>query len=300
MKNEIQKPDPVSPNQMIQLAIEGNADLEKLEKLLELQERHEANEARKVFASAFAIVQDNISAVLKTKDNPQTHSKYAGLDSVIETAKPVYTLQGFSIIFYEGKTEVAENVRVCADVLHKAGHKETYYLDVPMGGVGIQGKVNMTKIHAKATSITYGRRYLLCMIWNIPTQDDDGQGAGEPKDKLPAKPNENESKVLDAICTILAKSTDKKVLKDKVAAIFLTDYGHYPSKTEATNQAAAWIITLNKESEWTETKEADDPFPYFCSGCGKNFGEPEITDKGGVCPHCESQDICLQKDRKKD
>ncbi|WP_230682076.1 hypothetical protein, partial [Streptococcus pneumoniae] len=33
---------------------------------------------------------------------------------------------------------------------------------------------NMTKILAKASSTAYGRRYLMCMIWNIPTQDNDG------------------------------------------------------------------------------------------------------------------------------
>ena len=76
-KNEIQKTEQVSPNQMIQLAIEGNADLEKLEKLLGLQERYEANEARKVFASDFAAVQSNIAAVVKTARNKQTDSTYA-------------------------------------------------------------------------------------------------------------------------------------------------------------------------------------------------------------------------------
>jgi predicted nucleotidyltransferase len=37
----------------------------------------------------------------------------------------------------------------------------------------------MTKIHAKASSTSYARRYLMCMIWNIATHDDDdGQRAG--------------------------------------------------------------------------------------------------------------------------
>ena len=38
-KNALQKTTPASPNEMIRLAIEGNADLEKLEKLL--QEKQE-------------------------------------------------------------------------------------------------------------------------------------------------------------------------------------------------------------------------------------------------------------------
>ena len=256
-KNEIQKIEQASPNEMIKLAIEGNADLEKLEKLLDLQERYERNEARKAFSSDFSAVQANIAAVVKTKINPQTHSKYAGLDSVLESSKPVYTEQGFSIIFYEGKTDVAENVRVCADVLHKAGHKETYHLDVPLGGVGIKGVVNMTKIHAKATSVTYGRRYLLCMIWNIPTQDDDGAGVDEKPPTLPELTSQNR-KILDTICAKLKEMlpTNKDVDRDRVAATFLVHYGTYPSKMNKVDEAVNWIIGLKQAKTWTKENGA--------------------------------------------
>lgn len=295
MGNEIEKT--VSPNQMIQLAIEGKADLKKLEKLLELQTRYEANEARKVFASDFAEVQANIDSVLKTKNNPQTHSKYAGLDNVIETAKPVYTQYGFSIIFYEGETGVAENIRVCADVLHKAGHKETYHFDVPLDGVGIKGNANMTKIHGKASSVSYGRRYLLCMIWNIPTQDDDGNSSGDGESKLPAKPTAAESKILDSICKLLEKQTERKVLKDKVAAAFLLEFKKYPTNPDRVKEAAQWLTNQNKEAEWTED---DDPFPYHCGNCGRDFDEPEITETGGICPRCQSPEIHKQEESRPD
>ena len=164
-----------SPAAMIRLAITEGKDLDKLEKLLELQERWEANKARELFTESFAKAQSGILAVARTKSNPQTQSKYASLESIIESARPIYTAEGFAVIFYEGKAEApAEYIRVCADVLHTAGCKETYFYDVPFDGVGIKGNPNMTKIHAKASSVSYGRRYLMCMIWNIPTKDDDG------------------------------------------------------------------------------------------------------------------------------
>ncbi len=176
-----------SPADMIRMAVAGKADLEKLEKLLALQERFEANEARKVFASAFAVAQANIATVIKTKLNLQTHSKYADLGDIIESAKPIYTKEGFSVIFYEGETAVAENIRICADVLHTAGHKETYHYDVPLDGVGLKGNANMTRIHAKSSSTSYGQRYLMCMIWNIPRKDDDGNAAGKPLEYIDDK-----------------------------------------------------------------------------------------------------------------
>lgn len=163
-----------TPAEMILAALTGGADLDKVEKLLEIQIKWEANEARKVFAASFANAQRDIGSVVKNKTNNQTKSKYADLADVIDVAKPVYTKEGFSVIFYEGETTKTEHIRIYADVLHSAGHKETYYLDVPMDGKGLQGNANMTKIHGMASSVAYGRRYLMCMIWNIPTSDNDG------------------------------------------------------------------------------------------------------------------------------
>jgi hypothetical protein len=176
-KTEIVATTSNSPAEMIRMAVEGKADLGQLRELLSLQKEWEANEARKQYAQSFADAQAGIEGVVKNKVNPQTHSKYAALDAVIASAQPIYTKEGFSIIFYEGETTREEHIRVCADVLHRQGHKETFHFDVPLDGKGIQGNANMTRIHGKSSSVSYGRRYLMCMIWNIPTQDDDGNGA---------------------------------------------------------------------------------------------------------------------------
>ena len=163
-----------SPAEMIRMAISGGADLDKLEKLLALQERFEANEARKIFAKDFAVAQANILPVVKKKYNQQTKSKYSDLSDVIETTQPIYTKEGFSVTFDEGDSPLPEHARILADVIHHAGHTRSYHYDVPFDGKGIQGNANMTKIHGKASSTSYGRRYLMCMIWNIPTSDNDG------------------------------------------------------------------------------------------------------------------------------
>ena len=78
------------------------------------------------------------------------------------------------MIFYEGDCPKENHVRIYVDILHCAGHMETKHYDVPMDGKGLRGNDNMTAIHGKASSVSYGRRYLMCMIWNIPTSDNDG------------------------------------------------------------------------------------------------------------------------------
>lgn len=324
MENEIEKVEqttdiariaPGSPAAIMMELASSNSDfdIEKFGKMLEFQERFEANEARKVYASDFAAVQSKIEAVVKAKFNPQTKSNYAGLDGVIEMAKPVYTKQGFSIIYYEGETGVAENIRVCADVLHKAGHKETYHYDVPLGGVGIQGKVNMTKIHAKATSVTYGRRYLLCMIWNIPTQDDDGNGAGNKKPTIP-KPSEQEQKFIDAVCEKLPKQEGKLINNKKVGRCLYAKACQYPKDMNTVDKAVEYIVVkldtpelyvddnrsqfeidnkLPGDEDSTPDPEPSQELRFYCKDCDNEFDN--LTDNG-LCPNCLGNDLI---DRKK-
>ena len=219
-------------------------DIDQMSKMQEMSERFEANEARKAFAADFTLAQANIEAAIKTAVNPQTHSNYAKLDSIIEVSKPVYTEYGFSVIFSEGETDKPEHIRICADVLHKDGHEKPYYYDVPMGGTGIQGKVNMTKIHGKATSISYGQRYLLCMIWNIATKDIDGNQPTQ-KTEMP-RVKEVEQKALDKVFDGLCDSApDGKRLSMDVMTKFIFDRHpehKWPRTEEDAIKAVNWIL----------------------------------------------------------
>jgi hypothetical protein len=223
-------------------------DVDKMEKLQDMGERYEKNEARKAFAADCAIVQENIYAVVKTKVNPQTHSKYAGLDGVLEMARPIYTKYGFSVIFYEGKADAAEETRICADVLHKSGHQRTYHCDIPLDDKGIKGSVNKTKIHGKGSTFSYGRRYLMCLIWNIPTADDDGNAGGnKPAPKI-NPPTESNLKVVDAIIAIMPPANQDMIIdRNKVARFFKMNTAHYPSDMDKVHEACEYIVQKNPQ-----------------------------------------------------
>ena len=218
-----------SPAEMIKMAVEGKADLQQLKELLAIQKDWESNEARKVFTQSFASAQAKIASVIKTKVNPITHSKYADLGDIIVSASRVYTAEGFSVIFYEGDTTVPDSIRVCADILHKAGHKETYHYDVPLDGTGLKGNANMTKIHGKSSSVSYGRRYLMCMVWNIPTQDDNDGNNGA----VEYITQEQGNKILDMVTStgsslekFLTYMSDEKkgLVVDSIETILKKDY----------------------------------------------------------------------------
>lgn len=257
--NEIQRVA-VDPNasfmtQIIQLSQqEDKPDVDYIKGLLAVKREIEDDDARRAYAAAFAEAQADIGAVVKTRKNKQTDSMYAGLDDVIEMSKAVCAKHGFSIPFSEGVTEAEKHIRVCADVLHKDGHKEPYHYDVPLGGLGIQGKVNMTAIHAKATSVSYGQRYLLCMIWNIPTKDNDGNNGNLGNTDKPGPtvdpPNEKETEVLQLIADNIPPKAGYVISLRKIGALCYAAYNKYPWDVTAVTAIAEWITSDHQDSQY--------------------------------------------------
>jgi hypothetical protein len=62
-------------------------------------------------------------------------------------------------------------------VAHRDGYSREYSIDMPADGKGARGNDVMTKTHATGSATTYGRRYLLMMIFNLSVEDDDGNAA---------------------------------------------------------------------------------------------------------------------------
>lgn len=176
-----------SPVNMAQMLLEKGIDPADLEKMLALEERYEARQANKAYCREMAVVQMNIPSVKKTLRNNQTNSKYEDLQDIINQTKKIYTERGFSVSFYEGDSPHEEHIRIYADVRHSEGHKETYHYDMPLDGKGIKGNVNMTKIHGKGSATSYARRYLMRMIWNIPTGDDTDGNVTKPVEYIDEK-----------------------------------------------------------------------------------------------------------------
>jgi hypothetical protein len=226
--------------QVTQMLANGvDIDVDKIDKVLSMADRREDKEAKKAFFAAISLVQSEVEGVYKTKKNNQTNSMYATLDDVIEVAKPIYTKHGFSVIFSEGKADVEGNIRICADVLHKDGHERAYHHDLAIDDKGIKGSVNKTQIHGKASSISYGRRYLMCMIWNIPTPDNDGNNTNK-KPVVIAFPTDLEWECVDAIIAKLPE--EPPIDRERLAKWFLADCGKYPSTKVKVHEASEYVM----------------------------------------------------------
>jgi len=156
----------VNPMQLMQVAVESNADLDKLEKLMNLQERWEAGEAKKLFYAAMAEFQRNCPDIKKLKKGH--NYMYAPLgDIMAQIREPLFDC-GLSIRFEQ---DHSSGITVTCIVTHKGGHSERTTMT---GSADTTGSKN--GIQAIGSTVTYLQRYTVIGALGITTADADMDG----------------------------------------------------------------------------------------------------------------------------
>lgn len=152
-------------------------DVEKVERYAALYERAIAREDEIKFNQAMQAAQGEMRHIAADANNPQTKSKYATYAALDAKVRPIYSKHGFSISFDTGEGAPEGCIRILCFVA-LGGHSRTYHIDMPADGKGAKGGDVMTKTHATGAGVTYGRRYLLGMIFNLVIgEDNDGNDA---------------------------------------------------------------------------------------------------------------------------
>jgi hypothetical protein len=201
-------------NVIARAASDPNTDVDKLERLLAMQERVLEREAERTFNVAMRGAQDAIKPVLKNRKNKETHSSYADLEQISKLIDPVIHEQGFSLSFGTADCPYPNHYRVTCAVSHTGGFTRNYQADVPIDNKGPKGAQNKTDTHGFGSALSYGRRYLKLLIFDIATTDDDGRAAGNG-----GPINEEQVKVLNGLAD--AVNADKAKLCEylKIASL---------------------------------------------------------------------------------
>lgn len=188
---EVMQPVDHMVSMIERVAMDPEVPIERLEKMMDLKDRHDegvrrdrAEKARQVFNSAMAKAQKAMPSVKKTKRNDHTRSTYADLADIERQAMPVAYDHGFSVSFTPAGADEKGNLLIDWCLMHEDGHTKTGQAGFPLDVAGSQGKTNKTGIQAMGSTMTYGRRYLLCNLFNIATGDD-VDGNAQPEVKTP-------------------------------------------------------------------------------------------------------------------
>lgn len=155
-----------------------NFDVSKFEKMVEMRNAEFARLAKIEFNIALSEMQPKLPRIVSVHHNTQTKSNYSKLEDINLTILPILSQHGFGVSFAIVKQD-DQGVTVRASVKHTGGHEDSTELFMPYDKAGIQGTVNKTNIHATGSTITYAKRYALCMLLNISTgTDTDGSLLG--------------------------------------------------------------------------------------------------------------------------
>lgn len=172
----------------------------------------EATKHPNLFA-ALSAAQAEFHTLTKDSENPHFHSKFAGLDTIVEQTRPVLTTHGLSFM---GKPSFDEQGRPTLKYTlgHESGEREDGEMLLLVAKQDPQGQ---------GSGLTYARRYAICAVLNlVADEDDDGENASAPapKSKVKAKPDtpaadatipETEVKALAALYAATGwKDTDPK------------------------------------------------------------------------------------------
>lgn len=210
----------VQPSNLMQAlsiaAADPRMDVGKVKELWAMHKEMMDREREVAFNDALAHAQANVGPIAKNRRNDHTKSMYATLAAINDEITPIYSAEGLAVSFDTFNPERDKElpalekgwVRVIAIVSHRGGHSRKYHLDGPLDNAGKDGTVNKTGIQAMGSTVSYLRRYLVCMIFNVATADDnDGSGGGNGGSRL------DEKKLADHLAAMDGAATEADMLK---------------------------------------------------------------------------------------
>jgi hypothetical protein len=165
----------MTPMQMVAIAVQQGADIEKIQRLMDLRDRYEASEARKAYVEALANFKRNPPRVLKDRLNSQYKSKYASLGNLVNTVNASLGEHGLNARWSLNQSE--KTIEVTCILSHALGHSESVMLSSPPDTSGAKNPLQQIK-----SAITYLEGATFQAITGIVASDEDDDGNGfQPK-----------------------------------------------------------------------------------------------------------------------
>jgi hypothetical protein len=170
---------------LVALASDPNFNPVTLQALIDMHRAAQQQSAEQQFNAAMSRAQSKMRRIAADSNNPQTRSKYASYAAIDREIRPIYTEEGFSMTFTTEPSSLDAHVTIVCFLSHAEGFTRTYRIDMPNDGKGAKGGDVMTKTHATGSATTYGRRYLVGMIWNLAIGEDTDGNMPPSRDDAP-------------------------------------------------------------------------------------------------------------------
>lgn len=204
------------------------------------------SESKSNLFSALIKARTEIDAVVKDKDG--YGYKYATLDNVISMLKGVLPKYGLGYAQFPETQDGKDGVTTI--VMHESG--EYMSARYEMEATEMKG-TNLTQ--QKGASITYTRRYALCSVFGIPTEEDTDGTVDTPTKPAPTKTVKAEPETKSSVEEIITGIEEKMTLQNCKAyyAKAIDQYG------KGTPEFSKWVkVWADKKTELEKASlEAD-------------------------------------------
>jgi hypothetical protein len=271
-----------TPMDLIQRAVQSNAQVETMEKLMGLQERYERNESRKAFDSAISKAKSEIPVIRKnnsvdfTSARGRTNYSYEDLATIAATIDPILSKYGLSYRFRTNSD--SKSVTITCVLSHSAGHCEENSLYAPHDASG-----NKNAIQAVGSAVTYLQRYTLKAALGLAAAaDDDARGANP--DRAPA-PQQQAPAARPAPATTAPaparQSTPQPDGEQFFPVVQVLRVKEVHSKPESPKKWTAFFITFNDGFNDLEAATFDRKIADFANELANTGENASLTTKPG-------------------
>lgn len=170
------------------------------------------SESIKNLAIALSKFQGEVENPTNTAENPFFKSKYAPLEEVLNTVRPILSKHGLSIV--QAPSTEENNITISTTLVHESGE----YMEFPK----LSLKMDKVTAQGAGSAITYARRYAISAILGISSEDDDDGNQAEKDSKGQRNNNSNLS---DAqIKRLYAIGFSRGISKDTINRSIKQDY----------------------------------------------------------------------------
>ena len=136
--------------------------------------------AEQAFNEAMLEAQAEMPRIVKDAAGAHSKTRYARLETVSQQVDPVARKHGFVLSYGMSDSPIDDHYRIICDVSHRGGHTRRYFADIGSATTGAKGGGVMSAAQGSGASISFGRRYLKCMIFDLTILGEDVDASGQP------------------------------------------------------------------------------------------------------------------------
>ena len=218
-------PEPPQPRSLLEICMwaakQKDIPPDRLRAFLDMAKEQERAEAEVLFDEAMLAAQSDMPPIPRESYNKHTKSWWTKIEAVSAKVDPIIRNHGFTLKYGVGEPRMEDHYHLFVDVTwngklasgKKASFTKRFEADIGRDDKGPKGEGTKSLAQGSGSSITYGRRYLKLMVFDVLVLGMDKDGA----------PTGRETISKDQLKDLRARLTAANIGEDAFCEVFKID-----------------------------------------------------------------------------